>query len=101
MQLQYGQLYTFKGKMGDDNQYQCITYKNFDLYIPNYQITMYNFNINIYIKLIFSIKQYYNFNKLFNGFVYVKVDTPDNGPVTAISFHRGSGSLRHPYEGQV
>ena len=33
--------------------------------------------------------------------VYVKVDTPDDGPVTAISFHRGSGSLRHPYEGQV
>ena len=36
-----------------------------------------------------------------NLFVYVKVDTPDDGPVTAISFHRGSGSLRHPYEGQV
>ena len=34
-------------------------------------------------------------------FVYVKVDTPAEGPVTAISFHRGSGSLRHPYEGQV
>ena len=36
-----------------------------------------------------------------NLFVYVKVDTPDDGPVTAISFPRGSGSLRHPYEGQV
>ena len=30
--------------------------------------------------------------------VYVKVDATDEGIVTAISFHRGSGSLRHPYE---
>ena len=29
--------------------------------------------------------------------VYVKVDDTDEGIVTAISFHRGSGSLRHPY----
>ena len=33
--------------------------------------------------------------------VYVKVDASEEGIVTAISFHRGSGSLRHPYEGQV
>lgn len=33
--------------------------------------------------------------------VYVKVDTSEEGIVTAISFHRGSSSLRHPYEGQV
>lgn len=33
--------------------------------------------------------------------VYVKVDATREGRVTAVSFHRGSGSLRHPYEGQV
>jgi hypothetical protein len=33
-----------------------------------------------------------------NLHVYVKVDTTEDGLVTAISFHRGSGSLRHPYE---
>lgn len=33
--------------------------------------------------------------------IYAKVDTTDVGIVTVISFHRGSGSLRHPYEGQV
>ena len=33
-----------------------------------------------------------------NLHVYVKVDTTEDGIVTAISFHRGSGSLRHPYE---
>lgn len=38
------------------------------------------------------------FNDLF---VYVKVDATEEGLVTAISFHRGSGSLRHPYEGEV
>ena len=30
--------------------------------------------------------------------IYAKVDTTDEGIVTVISFHRGSGSLRHPYE---
>ena len=30
--------------------------------------------------------------------VYVKVDATREGRVTAVSFHRGSGSLRHPYE---
>ena len=33
-----------------------------------------------------------------NLHIYVKVDTTEDGIVTAISFHRGSGSLRHPYE---
>lgn len=66
MELEYGQLYTFKGKKGDANQFQCITYKNFDLYIPNYQITMYWFNINIYIQgpvhLLFDSNQSYTYH---------------------------------------
>ena len=30
--------------------------------------------------------------------VYVKVDATDDGLVTAVSFHSGSGSMQHPYE---
>ena len=33
--------------------------------------------------------------------VYVKVDATDDGPVTAISFHRATGRISHLYEGQV
>lgn len=32
--------------------------------------------------------------------VYVKVDATRDGLVTAVSFHRGTGSIQHPYEGQ-
>ena len=30
--------------------------------------------------------------------VYVKVDATDDGLVTAVSFHTGSGNVQHPYE---
>lgn len=30
--------------------------------------------------------------------VYIKVDATNEGRVTAVSFHHGSGSLNHPYE---
>ena len=33
--------------------------------------------------------------------VYVKVDTTADGIVTAISFHRATGRISHPYEGQI
>lgn len=39
--------------------------------------------------------------RTFDGLkVYVKVDATDEGIVTAVSFHNGSGNMQHPYENQ-
>lgn len=63
----YGQVYTFKGANGSYDQYQCVLRKNFDMYLPEYNIIIWKADFKVQFRgkvgLVYTMNQ--NFSNMY------------------------------------